>query len=125
MAFVEVARTEIVVATVVAPVAPAPKGAIAEVRFWNPATGTYQTSGPTILLGERAGVSVYGKNTGIARQNMYMAIRRTAPDGSQVESSTTTQVLEPGAGGIFELQWVCEQVGSYKGLLFLLGEVIA
>ena len=82
------------IATVVAPAVsgrfePAP-------RFWNPATGTYQTTPPTVLPGQKVGVVFYGKNTSSYRQRMRVDCNgRTG----------TTKVVDPGMVTSWEFQW--------------------
>ena len=103
-----------------------PAGAITGYTFWNPDTGTYQTSAPTILVGQEAGVRGQFQNTSGATQRMKMEGEVTDPDGdkttlpgSWAESVADGQVMYWESD-----KFTCDKVGTYKVTLILYAELV-
>lgn len=103
-----------------------PAGAITGYTFWNPDTGDYQASAPTILVGQQAGVKGQFQNTSGAIQRMKMEAVVTDPD------SVTTTLPGSWAEGVLDGQvmywdsdkFTCGKVGTYKVTLILYAELV-
>jgi hypothetical protein len=104
---------------------PTPQGAISpDIRYWNPETGMFETTVPTVYANQKLGVSVVAQNTGTAPQNMYLVAQFTAPDGTMGQVSSQLQLVQPGGG--FEQSFYQDpplQVGTYTIDIILMAEL--
>jgi len=92
-------------------------------RFYNPNTGEFQDTPPTVAVGQEAGVVAYFNNTGGQTQNMSLDMVVKAPDGSETTLTGGILVTVPG-DTLWQVQtWICDQVGTYKVMLILYAEL--
>lgn len=95
-----------------------------ETRFWNEAAGLFNLfSPPTVELDSELGVTLYGENTGLVNQTMYITIRVKDPEDMIVKTdSTTPRICTPGSylwgGSIVS----CDIIGDWTAEGELYGE---
>ncbi len=115
-------------AIVVAGVSPAqaatPTGSFGTIMFWNPNTGGYQGTAPTITVGQEAGVNAECLNTSAYTQNMYMQFEASDPDGLFGILTSTVKAVAPGDKANWSARWTCSKVGNYSVTIYLYGEVV-
>jgi hypothetical protein len=80
MSLVEVSRSGQATMAVVAAAA-TPKGSVTNIQYWNPNTSGWQTTPPSLAVGQTTGVAATGNNTGSVKQNMQMFFEITDPSG--------------------------------------------
>jgi len=93
-------------------------------RFWNQAAGLFDLSSPpTVKLGSELGVALYGENTGLINQTMYITIRLKDPQGLVVKTySTTPRICSPGSYLFGGSLTVCDIIGDWTAQGELYGE---
>lgn len=74
------------------------EGEIYDIKFFNGATGRFQTTPPTLYPKEGIGLSVKGRNTASYYQDMYFHIRFLDPSGYPEWGFTTSpESVAPGS----------------------------
>jgi hypothetical protein len=104
---------------------PTPQGAISpDIRYWNPETGMFQATVPTVYAHQKLGLSVVATNSGASPQNMYLAAEFTAPDSTKGTASSQLKLVGPGLS--FEQSFFQDpplQVGVYTIDIILMAEI--
>ena len=80
MSLVEVARSGQANMAVVAAAA-TPKGSVTSIKYWNPNTSSWQTTPPSLAVGQTGGVAATGNNINSVKQNMQLVFEITDPTG--------------------------------------------
>ncbi len=114
-------ETDLLAATVIAPVG----GQIAQVRFWNPNTGAWQDTAPTINLGQQLGVLTYVTNPAAYAMNMKVEVVLKAPDGATNKQTSNIKKIPVGVGQDtlpLPANWVADLTGSYTVTILLYAE---
>ena len=112
-------RTGLVAAMVTAPDA---QGQIAEVLLWNPDTGLWQSTPPTMMVGQQFGVTVYATHTKAYAMNMYVVVTATAPDGSSDTQTLAAVRVDPGYTALWTQKWTANAVGEHTVDIVLYAE---
>lgn len=96
----------------------------AKTLFWNQAAGLFNLSRPpTVMPGGELGITLYGENTSLMDQTMYIAIRLKNPQGIVVKTySTTPRICTPGSYLWGDCVTVCDITGDWTAEGELYGE---
>ena len=90
---------------------------IDSVEFWNPDTGSYQVSAPTIYLNQDAGLFVTCTNDGGTAEYMRVDANVFMPNGDAFYLSGMTKgYIQPGITEFWDeyLMWPCGFEGLYR-----------
>ena len=92
---------------------------IVSVEYWNPATGSYQATPPTLTAGQEAGVRVTTHNETVYTLVMRVDVGVIAPDNSSQTLTGANQWVSAGDTAIWEGRWACSQTGTYRASIAL------
>lgn len=104
---------------------PTPSGSIHTVQFYNPVSGLWQDSAPTIDLGQSGGIQCWGKNTSQYRLNMRVDFKVTSPSGAVSTKTGSVYTIDAGSNGAWSWTFLCNEVGQYKVDITLYAEYAA
>jgi len=128
MALVEVARSGQASMAVVAAAA-TPKGSITNVKYWNPNTSNWQTTPPSLAVGQVGAVAVTGNNTNLVKQNMQMVFEITDPTGIKTVLESTRGIWTNIIAGDYipevSPEITLTKAGTWKAEAVLKAEVAA
>lgn len=98
-------------------------GAIESIQYWNPVTGAWATSPPSVPFGSLIGVKAAMRNTGAGDQKMNMVFTLRRPDGLN-KSFLIAPVVTVAPNGTYEQGWTdfSDVAGAWTELIELYGE---
>ena len=96
-------------------------GSISAVSFWNPDTGAFQTTPPSVNVGQTIGVAVYCLNPAAYAQSMRVDVEITGP---AVGKRTGVAFSVPaGATAVYSNhKWQATMAGTWVVTIILLAE---
>lgn len=92
---------------------------IVSIELWDPASGSYGGTPPSILQGQEAGVRVTAHNGHPYPARLRVDVAVAAPDGSHATQWGVEQNVAAGANAIWEARWACPQTGTYAAAVAL------
>jgi len=107
------------------PGAPTPAGLIeSTVEYWNPATGAWQSTVPTVPFGSAVGARATFKNTGTVSQSMYLKFTLKRPNGTtKTEYTASPVVLAPNATYWYGITGLSDAAGTWSMVIELNGDL--
>lgn len=89
-------------------------GTIVDVSFWNPDTGGWVATAPTVSVGKTIGVRVNCSNPTGSSLTMRVDAEIIAPTGSVTKATGTEFTVSAGAKVAYEHKWSGSMAGTWK-----------